>query len=800
MDSFMTRTDSTIKTKDEGTKKFEDILSGTTSFIYVVDRDHRIEYVSPVALKAMKMPLADIIGKRFGELGIQFYSSVDYEGVISEAFKTGNVQHNEVTYPEPKRKLYFAVDAVPLKNDGGVDRIVLTARDITSRKVTENLSGTLNRIYAAINSTMSFQEIMRRMVEISSTAIDSEATAVALLEGDKWVLRYTHGSIPSNAVGASFTDEQMRSCFLSSEGCVSGVVDIRKVDWISKKMMEKFKILSFMSVPLNVKSRIIGVLIFAFTIPREFSSEEMDFATKLSTAISLALENSNLYRQERNRRLIMQTILDDLPAVIIDLDGKDLTIKWANRYSNRYRFGSLSEKSTIGMSLESIFPKEAQSAVLDMFKMVAKTGRPFYNNEFMLAGLGDHVIYWSGALVPLIMDDEKIPDLLILAVDITDQVNARKKSEELARLAEEERKHLQTVLDTLPVGAALLDRSGRIIYLNPTATGFWNAILPSFNDVRDLDDVQAWNTNTGESLQLEDWGMVKSLFEGKPTLNEMVTLKRYDNREMIMTMSSSPLLDAHAGVIGAIVIGQDISNQVQMQRELMESKTRSELYVDLLTHDISNLNAAAMGYLQLLQSIEELSEKASGWAGHALESLDESTRLIDSVRGIQSIEVGNEDLKAVDIVEVLSKVAAEHGRYPGREVDISLSSVGSHCVLANQLVVEIFSNLIDNAIRHSSGPINVWIRVSTVFESGREYHRIDIEDNGPGIPDQVKEQIFTRAWRGRTKAVGKGLGLFLVRRLVEDFDGRVWVEDRIIGDPTKGSRFVVLLPTAECAT
>jgi signal transduction histidine kinase len=114
--------------------------------------------------------------------------------------------------------------------------------------------------------------------------------------------------------------------------------------------------------------------------------------------------------------------------------------------------------------------------------------------------------------------------------------------------------------------------------------------------------------------------------------------------------------------------------------------------------------------------------------------------------------------------------------------------------------VEIFSNLIDNAIRHSSGPINVWIRVSTVFESGREYHRIDIEDNGPGIPDQVKEQIFTRAWRGRTKAVGKGLGLFLVRRLVEDFDGRVWVEDRIIGDPTKGSRFVVLLPTAECAT
>jgi signal transduction histidine kinase len=48
--------------------------------------------------------------------------------------------------------------------------------------------------------------------------------------------------------------------------------------------------------------------------------------------------------------------------------------------------------------------------------------------------------------------------------------------------------------------------------------------------------------------------------------------------------------------------------------------------------------------------------------------------------------------------------------------------------------------------------------------------------------------------RGRTKTTGSGLGLYLVKKLVEDLNGRVWVEDRVPGDHSRGARFVVLLP------
>jgi len=72
-----------------------------------------------------------------------------------------------------------------------------------------------------------------------------------------------------------------------------------------------------------------------------------------------------------------------------------------------------------------------------------------------------------------------------------------------------------------------------------------------------------------------------------------------------------------------------------------------------------------------------------------------------------------------------------------------------------------------------------------------------VEDNGPGIPDILKARIFNRFERGDTKAHGKGLGLYIVRSLIEDYHGRVWVEDRVPGDHAKGARFVIMIPAID---
>jgi signal transduction histidine kinase len=115
--------------------------------------------------------------------------------------------------------------------------------------------------------------------------------------------------------------------------------------------------------------------------------------------------------------------------------------------------------------------------------------------------------------------------------------------------------------------------------------------------------------------------------------------------------------------------------------------------------------------------------------------------------------------------------------------------------MADGLVKDVFTNLVGNAIKHSnSTSVQINLGLERHREDGKEYCKVIVEDDGPGIPDMQKEKVFARLHRGKTKASGKGLGLYLVRTLVEGYQGRVWVEDRVPGDHTKGARFVVMLP------
>lgn len=106
-------------------------------------------------------------------------------------------------------------------------------------------------------------------------------------------------------------------------------------------------------------------------------------------------------------------------------------------------------------------------------------------------------------------------------------------------------------------------------------------------------------------------------------------------------------------------------------------------------------------------------------------------------------------------------------------------------------LVRVVANLLDNAERHGGGVVNV-----TITERNGQA-RLEIDDNGPGVPEELRAQVFERFARGshageRGDNTGSGLGLALVARHVRLHSGAVWVEDR----PGGGARFVVELPAA----
>jgi signal transduction histidine kinase len=109
-------------------------------------------------------------------------------------------------------------------------------------------------------------------------------------------------------------------------------------------------------------------------------------------------------------------------------------------------------------------------------------------------------------------------------------------------------------------------------------------------------------------------------------------------------------------------------------------------------------------------------------------------------------------------------------------------------VVADEMVTSVFRNILQNAIQHNDREVPE-VRVTGTAHD--ETVVVRIADNGPGIPDERKSDVFGKGETG-LESEGAGMGLYLVETLVENYGGKVWVEDNESG----GAVFVIELPRA----
>ncbi len=241
-----------------------------------------------------------------------------------------------------------------------------------------------------------------------------------------------------------------------------------------------------------------------------------------------------------------------------------------------------------------------------------------------------------------------------------------------------------------------------------------------------------------------------------------------------------------------VIFIKDITARKRAEEEREDARAQAELYLDLMGHDINNLNQVALGYLELLNDMIE-DKQLKELVSKPLDAIASSSRLIDNVRKLKNAK--GLKTEAVDLSEVLDGLRAQYSKVSDKDVTINFKPEHGSFVLANGLIQDLFSNLIWNTIKHSDEKkVLIDLAITRSRKEGKEYYEVAVEDHGPGIPDELKIKLFSRFQKGNMKAYGKGMGLYLVRTLVEDFHGKVWVEDRVPGEYTKGSRFVVLLP------
>ncbi|MDV2480914.1 HAMP domain-containing histidine kinase [Methanoculleus sp. Wushi-C6] len=210
--------------------------------------------------------------------------------------------------------------------------------------------------------------------------------------------------------------------------------------------------------------------------------------------------------------------------------------------------------------------------------------------------------------------------------------------------------------------------------------------------------------------------------------------------------------------------------------DLEESNRMATLFLDIMRHDINNANNVANLYSDLLLTEIEGQPEAE-LLRKAKIGLAKSIEIVRNVNTIQHIQGGLLSPSPVDLDLVIRR---EIEQSPGARIAYTGSTA---VVLADDLLSEVFANLIGNAVKFGGPEIGIAIRVE---EHGEEVV-ISVEDDGPGIPDAVKPRLFDRLSRGTHRAAGTGLGLYICRMLVERYGGRIWAEDRVEGRPECGA-------------
>ena len=239
------------------------------------------------------------------------------------------------------------------------------------------------------------------------------------------------------------------------------------------------------------------------------------------------------------------------------------------------------------------------------------------------------------------------------------------------------------------------------------------------------------------------------------------------------------------------------SSLIASEKKYREAYKKAEFYKDLCSHDINNILQTILSGMQLCEMEVEDQHKIKSIIKIVIDQIDRGANLVSNIRKLSELDETKMSLKRTEICKIL-KTSVDYIKksYTDKEINTKVDLVSEQLYIqANELIRDVFENILINAIKHNKSAIlEIEVKVSKEVRLGLNYLKIEFQDNGQGVSDLRKEEIFQRGYGKNKTAHGMGLGLSLVKKIMENYNGEIWVEDRINGDYSKGSNFVLLIP------
>ena len=393
------------------------------------------------------------------------------------------------------------------------------------------------------------------------------------------------------------------------------------------------------------------------------------------------------------------------------------------------------------------------------------------------------------------LKDPQIIEAFIKQASIAIQ---RKQAEETLRESE---KQLQTLIDAMPDFVCFKDGDGRWLKVNEASIRIFQLAGIDYRGKKDFELAELNSKLKGAFLTCKEsdamaWNE-SSLFHGEEMISQPDgTVRFYD-------VTKVPVFHPYGGRKGIVVLGHDITERKHAEKklrklndELLSLDKMKDEFLSNVSHELKTPLVSIKGYSELLcdESLGALNEQQKKAMEVVYRNSERLGHLIDSLVYLNMEKAGQVEcnfvpLQIADIIKQAAldtlPVSENHNLTLATDVPDDLPLITGDV----DKLTEVIINLIDNAIKFT--PSGGEITVAACEET--DYIHITVNDTGIGISSKNRSKIFDRFYQADASTTrrygGTGLGLYIVKMIVEMHNGQIWAE----GEKGVGTTFHVLL-------